>query len=70
MNNIFKLKNKILILSLFLLILSGCSNKSFVGNYKFDYIDDKDEVRKNGWDPEDFNDDELEEDDYYYEDDN
>ena len=27
---------------------------------------EKDEVRNNGWDPEDFNDDELEEGDYYY----
>ena len=32
--------------------------------------DEKDEVRENGWDPEDFDDDELEEGDYYYEDDN
>ena len=31
---------------------------------------EKDEVRENGWDPEDFDDDELEEGDYYYEDDN
>ena len=30
---------------------------------------EKDEVRNNGWNPEDFGDDELEEDDYYFDDD-
>ena len=30
---------------------------------------EKDEVRNNDWNPEDFGDDELEEDDYYFDDD-
>ena len=30
---------------------------------------EKDEVRNNGWNPEDFGDEELEEDDYYFDDD-